>query len=118
MTNPEIMPPTGKNLLDLESRGKLPELYSGEEQGLDALAQVKFFTPDSSWTWYCSEFDGANIFFGLVIGMEIELGYFALSELQSVKGPLGLPIERDLHFEPKSLRELRELHHRERYGER
>jgi hypothetical protein len=40
-----------ENLIDPESRERLPELYSGEDQGLDALALVKFFTPDSSWTW-------------------------------------------------------------------
>ena len=27
-----------------------------------------------------------------------ELGYVSLSELQTVRGRLGLPIERDLHF--------------------
>lgn len=32
-----------------------------------------------------------------------EWGYFALSELQSVKGPLGLGIERDLYFDPKPI---------------
>ena len=112
MTNPEREPPIGKNLLGLEGRERLPELYSGEEKGLDALAQVKFFTPDSNWTWYASEFDGEDIFFGLVAGFEVELGYFSLSELQSVRGPWGLPIERDLHFEPKTLRELQETHQR------
>jgi hypothetical protein len=110
----EIIPPTGDNLLDDESREKLPPLYSGEEQGLDGLAHVKFFTPDSSWSWFASEFDGEDIFFGLVDGLELELGYFSLKELQSVKGPKGLPIERDLHFEPKSLRELRDQHQRDR----
>lgn len=109
-------PPTGENLLDQASREKLPPLYSNEEKGLDALAQVKFFTPDSNWTWYASEFDGENIFFGLVSGFEIELGYFSLKELQETLGTLGLPIERDLHFEPKSLKELMELHQRERNG--
>ena len=74
---PEIIPPTGQNLLDQESREKLPPLYSGEEQGLDAHAQVKFFTPDAQWTWYASEFNGDDIFFGLVIGLEIEFGYFS-----------------------------------------
>ena len=113
---PEIVPPTGDNLLDEKSREKLPPLYSGEEQGLDALAQVKFFTPDAQWTWYASEFDGDDIFFGLVIGLEIEFGYFSLSELKSVRGPLGLPIERDLHYEPKSLRELRDQHKKDRGG--
>jgi len=102
--------PTGENLLDQASREKLPQLYSGEEKGLDAIAQVKFFTPDSSWTWYASEFDGEDIFFGLVSGFEVELGYFSLKELKEAKGPMGLLLERDLHFEPKSLKELLERH--------
>jgi len=106
--------PTGANLLNQESREKLPPLYSGEENGLDAVAVVKFFTPDSSWTWYASEFDGEDTFFGLVIGLEIELGYFSLFELQAVRGPLGLPIERDLYFSPKTLREFRSMHQKER----
>lgn len=110
----EIIPPTGEPLLDDESREKLPPLYSGEEQGLDALAQVKFFTPDSNWSWYASEFDGKDIFFGLVSGFEIELGYFSLSELQSAKGPMGLPIERDMYFEGKSLRDIKKFHEKTR----
>jgi len=73
---PEEPPPIGEYLLDRVSREKLPQLYSGEEKGLDAIAQVKFFTPDSNWTWYASEFDGEDIFFGLVSGFEVELGYF------------------------------------------
>ena len=107
-------PPFGENLLDQVSREKLPKLYESEEKGVEALAHVKFFTPDSSWSWYATEFDGEDVFYGLVIGHEIEFGYFSLSELQSVKGPLGLPIERDLYYEPKTLRELEELHQRER----
>lgn len=114
MTSPERKSRFGENLLDEESRERLPELYSGEEEGLDALVQVKFFTPDSSWSWYPSEFDGEDIFFGLVVGFELELGYFSLAELQSVRGPWGLPIERDLYYEPKTLRELMEMHQRQR----
>jgi hypothetical protein len=60
------------------------------------------------------DFDGDDILFGLVIGFEIELGYFSLSELQAVRGHWGLPIERDLYFEPKTLRELKEMHKRQR----
>ncbi len=111
---PEEPPPTGEYLLDDGSREKLPPLYSGEELGLDALAHVKFFTPDSSWTLYASEFDGEDIFFGLVSGFELELGYFSLKELKEAKGSLGLPIERDLYYEPKSLRELMEWHKKQR----
>jgi hypothetical protein len=110
----ETNSPTGENLLDDDSREKLPPLYSGEEKGLDAIALVKFFSPDSSWTWYPTEFDGEEIFFGLVSGLELELGYFSLKELMEVKGPMGLPIERDLYYEPKTLKELMDWHKKSR----
>src|SRR5512139_2471402 len=42
-------------LLTKELAAKLPPLYANEKQGEEALALVKFFTPDSSWTWYASE---------------------------------------------------------------
>jgi len=93
-------------LLTKEILEKLPKLYTQEEKGLEAVAIVKFFTPDSNWTWYATEFDGDDLFFGLVEGFEKEIGYFRLSELQSVKGVLGLPIERDMYFKPKTLKEL------------
>jgi hypothetical protein len=32
--------------------------------------------------------------------------YFLLSELESVRGPFGLPIERDLYFWPQYFKEL------------
>ena len=43
----------------------------------------------------------------LVDGQEKELGYFTLSELQSIRGPGGLKIERDAHFNPTPISELR-----------
>ena len=45
-------------------------------------------------------------FFGLVDGHCKELGYFLLSELEEVRGPMGLPIERDLYWQPKTLEEI------------
>lgn len=102
----------GHQLMTDELREELPELGANEEQGLAAPAVVKYFTPDAGWSWFASEFDGEDIFFGLVVGLEIELGYFSLSELQAVRGPMGLPIERDLYFDPQSLEELRNYHRR------
>ena len=102
------------HLLTQAIRRKLQALYANEEKGTEALVLVKFFTPDSSWTWYASEFDGDDLFFGLAVGVEPELGYFRLSELQSVRGALGLPVERDRFFEPTPLRELLEQHEQER----
>jgi hypothetical protein len=95
-------------LLTKEIRKKLPPLYAQEELGGDAVVHVKFFTPDGAWTWLATEFDGDDTFFGLVIGMETELGYFSLSELQSARGKLGLPIERDMYFGTKTLKEVPE----------
>ena len=93
-------------LLTQEIRKKLPALYSQEDKGGKAVAHVKFFTPDSSYTFFATEFDGEDTFFGLVDGHEKELGYFSLKELESVRGPLGLPIERDLYWTPKTLQEI------------
>ena len=87
-------------------RTQLPQLYSQEEVE-DPKAIAKYFTPDSNWTWYATEFDGTDTFFGLVDGLEKELGYFSLAELESVKGPFGLGVERDLWFEPTPLSELK-----------
>ena len=70
----------------------------------------KFFTPDSNWTWYVSEFDGNDLFFGWVVGFEQELGYFRFSELRTARGPFGLPIERDMHFAPRRLSQVKLLH--------
>jgi hypothetical protein len=85
-------------LLTPELRAQLPPLYSQEDKGPEAIAYVKFFIPYSNWTWYISEFDGDDTFFGLVQGLEEELGYISFSELSSFRGPRGLRVERDLHF--------------------
>jgi hypothetical protein len=91
-------------------RQQLPGLYTTEGEK-DPLMIVKFFTPDSGWTWYASEFDEKEgLFFGWVDGMEQELGYFLLSELQETTGPLGLPIERAINFEPTRLSEIKRGH--------
>ena len=99
-------PEEAMELLPDELRAVLPPIYTNEPIGDQAYAPVKFFTPAGSWTWYASEYDGDDTFFGLVSGLELEYGYFSLSELEGVRGPLGLPIERDVYFVPKTLQEL------------
>ena len=85
----------------------IPKLYATEEEE-DPLAVLKFFTPDGSWTWYLTEYDQEQrLAFGLVIGHERELGYFSLNELEISRGPMGLPVERDLNFKPKRLSQCR-----------
>lgn len=94
------------SLLTKENRRQLPPLYSQDGKGGQAVAHVKFFTPDSSWTWYATEFDGSDLFFGLVDGHEKECGYFSLEELATTRGPMGLAIERDRHWKPRTLAEI------------
>ena len=93
-------------LLTEDIRKRLPPLYSQDSKGGKAVAYVKFFTPDSSWTWYATEFDGQDTFFGLVDGQFKELGYFSLGELQEARGPMGLAIERDMYWKPKTLEQI------------
>lgn len=99
-----------------ELKQQLPPLYATEQQPvLEKIAYTCYFLPDSRWYWYPVEFDGTNLFFGLVAGAYVELGYFQLSELESLSGLWGLPVERNLYWTPIRLREVLE-EHRDRPG--
>jgi hypothetical protein len=102
-------------LLTERIKKSLPKLYGTENVPLEEkTVYVKFFTPDSSWTWYVLEgqeqADGDFLLFAWVLGLEREFGYVSLRELESVRGPLGLPVERDLHFKPRPLKEVMAYH--------
>ena len=68
----------------------------------DPYPVVKIFTPDANATWLLTEIDPhePDRAFGLCdLGLgEPELGYVSLSELASVRGRFGLPVEVDRHF--------------------
>ena len=69
---------------------------------IDPLPVVKLFTPDAGATWLLTELDPQDPerAFGLCdLGLgDPEIGSVSLTELASVRGRLGLPVERDLHF--------------------
>lgn len=68
----------------------------------DFMPVVKLFTPDGAATWLLSELDpdDTDIAFGLCnLGFGTpELGCVRISELKSVRGRLGLAVERDRSF--------------------
>lgn len=67
----------------------------------DFVPIVKFFNPVGAATWLATELgeDGDTLFGLADLGFGCpELGSFSLTELESVRLPLGLRIERDLHF--------------------
>ena len=68
---------------------------------------AKFFDPVGSATWYATEYDKeTNICYGYVTGLIYdEWGSFSIGELESVKRPFGLTIERDINFIQKRFHE-------------
>jgi len=83
----------------------IPPLYSQDgKDPKDVKIIVKFFSTRGNYRWYVTEGskqeDGDWEFFGLVRGQETELGYFRLSELQSLSC-----IERDMYFGSRTLAE-------------
>lgn len=74
------------------------------ERGLrepDPAPAVRFFSPVGAATWLATELDADGILFGLAdLGFGCpELGSFSAAELEAVRLPFGLGIERDLLFE-------------------
>ena len=89
-------------LLTKELLKKLPALLANDGQKPEyTKVIVKFFTPDAQCTWYITEFDGKDTFFGfcnLGDDQNAELGNISLKELQSIRGNLGLPVEREQYW--------------------
>lgn len=73
------------------------------DEAHDPAPVVKLFTPDAAATWLLSDLDpeDPDIAFGLCdLGHGFpELGSVRLSELEAVRGRLGLPVERDVTFQ-------------------
>lgn len=87
-------------LLTVEDRVAL--LVNALSDERDPFPVLKLFTPDAGATWLLSECDPdePDRLFGLCdLGLgNPELGYVSLTEITSIRGPLDLPVERDLHF--------------------
>ena len=85
---------------------------SAAGEDIDPIPVVKLFTLDANATWLLTELDENEIAFGLCdLGLgSPELGYVGISEIVSLRGPMGLPVERDEHYtETRSLSVLANL---------
>jgi len=105
---PHMMPTHIKSptkLLTKEILKKIPPLYSTEKKKPEDIpVHIHYFSPYSGWDWYITEFDGKDIMYGLVRGLDTELGYVSLSELKR----MGMNIERDRYFGKHTLKEIME----------
>ena len=86
---------------ELEEKFNQYPLYSQEGKGLESEVVVKYFNPCGRGTWLITEGekqdDGNWLFYGYCNLFEWEWGYVMLSELESVRLPFGLSIEREIY---------------------
>lgn len=89
-------------LVTLEQRAQLLKNFLTKDD--DHIPVVKLFTPWANATWLFVDLDPGDedTLFGLCdLGHGYpELGYVLLSDLEELRGPGGLRVERDLHFRP------------------
>lgn len=97
-------------LMTKEIEARFKQLGDQDTAGDAAIVVAKFFNPVGSWTWYALSYDPeTRIFFGYVHGFDDEFGTFSLDEFESIKGPLGLGIERDLGWKEKTIGDVKAL---------
>lgn len=78
------------------------EAYRLRKAEPDPIPVVKFFNPCGAATWLATELeeDGDTLFGLADLGFGCpELGSFSLREIESVRLPFGLTIERDIGFD-------------------
>ena len=90
-------------LLTETIKRRLPGLRATDGvSAADKVCHFKLFNPVGRGTWWICEGeeqeDGDWLLFGLADLGDPEFGYISLNELLEYRGPLGLGIERDLHF--------------------
>ena len=96
---------TGPAYIYITSADGLPSPQQAGDDS-DSIARVKLFDPNGGWTWYVAGYDReTRIAWGLVDGFEQEYGSIDMAELVAVRGALGLPVERDLSWQPCPLAE-------------
>ena len=94
-------------LLTKVQKNKMIKNHQEQDGTKDFKAVVKLFNPTGHGTWYLSELDPeTNTAFGLCDLGFPELGYVSLDELSTLKVHMGLGIERDRWFTPKTFEEL------------
>jgi hypothetical protein len=97
-----MSPLTQPQRAQLLANGKANAARNAGQAEHDFVPVVKLFTPDAGATWLLTELDPGDpdTAFGLCdLGLGCpELGYVSLSELATVRGRLGLPVERDSSF--------------------
>lgn len=92
---------------ELEKEFNNYRLGSQDGKGMDAKVVVKYFNPCGAGTWLITEGEkqenGDWLLFGYCHLFEWEWGYVMLSELENVRLPFGLSIEREIYITDKTV---------------
>ncbi len=85
-----------------------PDGSKGDLKAITVFA--KLFTPDADWYLWIGDYDPLEkrILCYAVLNSDLMMGEWGwqwMDELKQMRGPWGLPMERDTSFRPKSLRE-------------
>ena len=74
---------------------------------MEQMVVAKFFDPMGSWKWFLmNKHKDDNYCWGIVKGISVEVGSFNIEELQNLKLPFGMAVERDLYFEPMKAKDV------------
>ena len=94
---------------ELEKTFENYPIGSQEVKMEEADVVVKYFNPTGTGTWLITEGekqdDGDWLLYGYCHLFEWEWGYVMLSELESVRLPFGLGIEREIHNTGKKVKD-------------
>jgi len=103
-------------LMNKTLEARFAKVGSQDGKGNEAIVIAKFFNPVGAATWWATEYDPATReFFGYVSlwggvnDTDAEWGYFSLDELESLRLPLGMKIERDRYFGKRKVSEVPEI---------
>lgn len=92
--------------------------YCGDKQMSEIKIVCKLFNPVGADTWYLYEHVENDIYMAFVTLGDpdcAEIGTISLNELESLRLPFGLKIERDRYFDPLS-RTLKEVYDKVKSG--
>jgi hypothetical protein len=98
----------GLELLPKWLTDQMPATNSDRTAEGEQIVYAKLFTPDADWTLFISAFNPAteDMLCYAILNGDLEMaewGVQYLWYLKTVKGGMGLPMERDTSFEPKSI---------------
>lgn len=84
-------------LLTRTQRAQL--LANGRQRDVDHVPVVKFYNPFGAGVWLATELDDeGDVMFGLADIGYPELGSWSFGELEAIRLPFGMGIERDVLF--------------------